>query len=526
VSELPVPIDARIEAEARRMMRSSLDGVLDVTGSFGDLLPDGSVIVAYPDGIDFCFSAMAEDRRGVVAAVTVSLGGALDRVVITEARVTLDSLRDRESLAAACAQQTHSPGSSPRPWPQLTEAACRHAAAAYRAGGTATGPFAVDLVAFLAEVDAEAPPEYLVAGIVPYHGITLIAGHPKSLKTLFVMDVVAGCAAERSVMGREVRGAATLYAGREGSRVEAAKRWRRVVDATGSPRHRIRLSSRDLVVGSGPSWADLADEIAEMEADGEDVLLVLDPLRDIIPAGTTEKDDQAAAAVKRALRELLDGHPRLTIILIHHVVKASNGGESRAVSGSGAWIAMADSIIVWEKQGDEEEDAAAEPDENFDFDAATVVVGRASVEQRGESNRRFGWSWSADTGRFRDADLATTAPILAALAASPAGMTTSEVAAAVWASWSSLDDKRRAAATASVRSQLGRFRSAGRAKVVGSQGRSHIWSLTGSEKARRERAEEANADGDQRSLPLDSISEEANAEANASVRTTPAERVE
>jgi hypothetical protein len=93
----------------------------------------------------------------------------------------------------------------------------------------------VDIMEFIAQGDDDDAEEWLVQGLVPKHGLTILGGNPKTGKTLFALDLGLAVASGREFFGRETAQAAFLFVTEEGSPSEMRKRMRRLVGSGGAP---------------------------------------------------------------------------------------------------------------------------------------------------------------------------------------------------------------------------------------------------------------------------------------------------
>lgn len=141
-----------------------------------------------------------------------------------------------------------------------------------------SGVAEVDVLEFVASGTDEDDEEWLVNGLVPLHGLTILGGNPKSGKTLFALDLCMSVASQGAFFGRETSAAAFLFVTEEGTPGEMRKRFRRLIASRGVPALPGRIIHRRGVRFDDPeSWQMVRDAIARLE---QPTLLVLDPLRD------------------------------------------------------------------------------------------------------------------------------------------------------------------------------------------------------------------------------------------------------
>jgi hypothetical protein len=193
---------------------------------------------------------------------------------------------------------------------------------------------------------APKPTEWLIDGLLPLGGCYVIAAEPKAYKTWLSLDIALALASHSKVLGcRATRRARTLLISPEGTRQALANRlhaldWGRGVDAqeTGPYipiwRGRFRLNDAQHI-------KRLYSAIAKADID----LLVLDPLVSAM-SGVDENSVDQVQPLLDQLRDLLGARPGLTLLVVHHSAKSTQGrSQLYAMRGSSAIAAWADGVI-------------------------------------------------------------------------------------------------------------------------------------------------------------------------------------
>ena len=268
-------------------------------------------------------------------------------------------------------------------------------------------PLFVDSWVFSDELRSRDPIAYLVPGWVPASGLTVVAGHPKSMKSLAVLQMLGAFVAGGEWLGADMSESdgsvrVGLYLTREGSHSEMLKR----VDALGA-RHGSALGNRLRFAYEAPiefdraSYGAVSAALSALESEMSvlpgklRVMLVLDPLRDLMPAGGDENEAKTMAVVKRWCRSLVTDHPFVSVVLVHHLRKSASGATGLEMSGSGAMYGAVDSTIVWKARKDD----AVSDDEYGDASPLVLVsemYGSYRVETRGDPP--FSGKWRYDVG--------------------------------------------------------------------------------------------------------------------------------
>ncbi|WP_191970150.1 AAA family ATPase [Methylobacterium planeticum] len=194
--------------------------------------------------------------------------------------------------------------------------------------------------------EATDPPRYLVKGVVPAEGITMVGGQSGAGKTFIVVDLAVSAALGEPFFGhRMVESVGTLILAAEGagtlsSRIEAARRsraqgqslpiaWLAAVPS---------LSDADEVKALQPKIQAVADRMLKVHGVRLGLIII-----DTLAAAFAMKDENDAAEAQQALRHMrLIGDPIGAAVLpVHHYGKNDETG----LRGSSAYRAGADAVI-------------------------------------------------------------------------------------------------------------------------------------------------------------------------------------
>jgi AAA domain len=203
--------------------------------------------------------------------------------------------------------------------------------------------------------DLSAP--YLIKGLIPSGGLTVVWGPPKCGKSFWTFDAMMHVARDMRYRGRRVQQGSVVYVALEGGRgfcrrIEAYKRHHRVDDA---PFYLI-TDRTDLV----SDHKVLIDDIKEQTPD-RPIVVVIDTLNRSL-AGSESSDEDMTAYIKAAdaVREALG----CGVIVVHHcgVDGSRPRGHTSLTGAADAQIAVSrneatDDILAtveWMKDGDED----------------------------------------------------------------------------------------------------------------------------------------------------------------------------
>lgn len=185
--------------------------------------------------------------------------------------------------------------------------------------------------------------QWLIAGLVPRRGVTLLVGEPFAGKSSVAAVMSACVAAGEAFAGREVEQGRTLYVSADRGADEAAT----------CP----TLAARAVGLHDGLDMLEHGIDLAN-EKDVEQLvtvikrhsvkLLVLDCLR-ALASGIDENSSKELAPVRRAVTRLAED---CAVVLVHHSGRSKPGRETRA-RGSSELDAMSRSVLVLTKGSDE-----------------------------------------------------------------------------------------------------------------------------------------------------------------------------
>ena len=154
---------------------------------------------------------------------------------------------------------------------------------------------------------------YLVKGIIPYPGLTVIWGPPKSGKSFWTLDLAMHVALGREYRGKRVHQGSVVYCCFEGqsgisARIEAFRQRFLPEDAESVPFY-LQPAPMDLI----KEHADLITAIREL--DSAPVAVVLDTLNRSL-TGSENSDEDMGAYIKAtdAIRQAFD----CSVLVVHH----------------------------------------------------------------------------------------------------------------------------------------------------------------------------------------------------------------
>jgi AAA domain len=194
---------------------------------------------------------------------------------------------------------------------------------------------------------------YLVKGLIPRAGLTVIWGPPKCGKSFWTFDVAMHVAAGKDYRGRRVKRGAVVYLALEGghgfrARVEAYRR-----------RHDVGDVSFYLITDRTDLVRDHPTLITAIRSTDMPALVVIDTLNRSL-AGSESKDEDMSAYIRAAdaIREAF----QCAVAIVHHcgVDGSRPRGHTSLTGAADAQLAVsrvgADNILVtveWMKDGPE-----------------------------------------------------------------------------------------------------------------------------------------------------------------------------
>jgi hypothetical protein len=213
---------------------------------------------------------------------------------------------------------------------------------------------------FLARLEAQGEPGWLVNDLVPDDAIAVWHGRPRSMKSLAALEMNLSCATDSPAFGSErfatsTRGGSVLYLTEEDGERLIASRLKLMLAARQLDRapKRLRILSR-------PGWnlerpEDQGAVLAAIrEASPAPTLLTVDPARGSMPA--LDKGPSDAAGAIRFLRQVQRETSIRSVLVLHHDIKPARDGKddrARAERASGgAVFSIADCPVNFERVTD------------------------------------------------------------------------------------------------------------------------------------------------------------------------------
>jgi hypothetical protein len=216
------------------------------------------------------------------------------------------------------------------------------------------------------------------------------------MKSLAALQMLGTFVGGGEWMGRDVEGTEVrvgLYLTREGSHSEMLARADALDLRHGSSLgNRLRFAYEQPIEFNNESYTRVSQALAELESEFSvvpgklRVMLVLDPLRDLMPADGDENEAKTMAVVKRWCRTLIADFGFVGILLVHHLRKSANGSTGLEMSGSGAMYGAVDSTIIWKAKKEDVEDSEV-------LVSVSEMFGTYRVESRGEAPFIGRWRW-------------------------------------------------------------------------------------------------------------------------------------
>lgn len=199
-----------------------------------------------------------------------------------------------------------------------------------------------------------AAPAWLLEEVVPEVGLTILAGAPKSGKSLLsvALALAVGSGEPHRFLGRRIARRPVLLVEMEGSEASLLDRARRIAVERDLP-----LGPGEIFVAHRPRGFTLPQHLEALRSAAEEVdagLVIIDPLAAVLGG----IDENSAAAIAPVLSALVDLGRDRAVLLIHHAGKpsAEKGAGARdpfaAIRGSSAIFAAADAAAVLEASDD------------------------------------------------------------------------------------------------------------------------------------------------------------------------------
>jgi hypothetical protein len=182
------------------------------------------------------------------------------------------------------------------------------------------------------------PVEWVIPELLERGTKTLLVGQPKSTKTFVALQLASSTVNQTPLLGIQPwtpsqPGQRALLIEEEGSLHRLGQRVRTLEGAAPSPNLYFMHRQRIRVDDTG-ALANLKHDIATIKPD----LLVIDPYAEI--HNQDENTVQGTQVVLDALNQLLDTHPDMALVIVHHAGKAIEGPR-----GSSALFGAVDTLI-------------------------------------------------------------------------------------------------------------------------------------------------------------------------------------
>lgn len=184
------------------------------------------------------------------------------------------------------------------------------------------------------ELDGSKEPPWLIPGLLPEGGISFCAGHSKTNKSFFAVEIACSLASGLQAFRNwlPVGRRRVLYIAGEDSRSNIAHRIRGLSHAKAATVEELDLH----VIAEEPLHLDTEDGLAALEAEIERIqptLVILDPLARFLPH-TPESSARKMGQALEALAQLAQRR-KITFLIVHHWSKAGKPGDAgRAMRGS------------------------------------------------------------------------------------------------------------------------------------------------------------------------------------------------
>ena len=184
------------------------------------------------------------------------------------------------------------------------------------------------------EIRVGGVPSYLVRGLIPRHGLTLVFGPMKSGKTFFMIDLMMHVALDREYRGHRVKGGCVVYCVLEGphgfrGRIEAFRRHKMAAPVEDVPFHLV-AARMSFIADHRELVADIRDALGD---DRPPAVIVIDTLRRSLEG--SESDDEDIAAYVGAADRVREAFG-CAIVLVHH--SGLEAGRPRGHTSLGAAV--------------------------------------------------------------------------------------------------------------------------------------------------------------------------------------------
>lgn len=251
------------------------------------------------------------------------------------------------------------------------------------------------------ELHPRGEPAYLVKGLIPRAGLTLVWGPPKSGKSFWTFDLMTSVARGQPYRGRKVQGGPVLYCAFEGA-AGLGKRAEAIRVRRGTRSEIVPLYVLGARIDLVHEHPDLISAVRTTLGSSSPVAVVLDTLnRSLVGSESADADMAAYIAATDAIREAFN----CAVVVVHHcgVDGTRPRGHTSLTGAVDAQLAVkrdeANNVIVtveWMKDGPEGEAVfsrleSVEVGRDSDGDAITscvVVEETGTVEAAGKRAKR------------------------------------------------------------------------------------------------------------------------------------------
>lgn len=226
--------------------------------------------------------------------------------------------------------------------------------------------------------DEEQP--FVIGGLLPAGGTSILAGRPKAGKSTLALNLALAVARGKQFLGRHTQQGTVLYLALEGAR----SGWKSMV-------RRLGVSVGDdlyFFVGRAPGDAD--DWLQSAAEEYRPALIVIDTMQRLLRV--QDGNDYATGSNATDAMIELARTSGAALLLLHHTRKSASADIVDEVIGSTAWAAAVDSVLVlrrgkaYRTLQSEQRFGENLPETVIEFDLATLSI--SAGDERQELDRR------------------------------------------------------------------------------------------------------------------------------------------
>ena len=194
-------------------------------------------------------------------------------------------------------------------------------------------------------IDSDIPkPKWRVENLIPESGVTYLAAPPGEGKSLLMNYICQTIVSDKKFMGLKVLPGKIVYFDGENGEICAWDRLKRIAKGNDFKQEDLEQFSYSIFPNIRfDKDHSFYDDFLEFFDKEKPNMVVFDSLVRFMDG--SENDAESCKKVFDALRELLKLYPNLTIVILHHVTKANEGGMN-SLRGSSEIAAAASSIIM------------------------------------------------------------------------------------------------------------------------------------------------------------------------------------